>query len=322
MNFRSYPRSPYGGCTEITLNKPESRNAMSLAMVAELQQALQGAEDSRQTSWTPCASSCCAGLGAFLRGADLRDMASNARMRAMPRAVTTVSTPLPKSMPSSGACARRLPNSPLAIVAVLEGTVMGGGFRLACVADVAIASETARFRCPRPRWAWCRHRLPFLVERLGYSQSQAPGGDGGRLDAAAALAMGLVHQQVPTAPSCSPRWTSCWPTSWPARRAHQNQGVDGQGRLQAPPRWWMKPPPSSPAQPRAPRAWKAWGLHSETQTRMGTCMNFFKARMSTEHLGAGRFAQVKGGRAASGDTGAKRPAPRCAWRYSMFSKKS
>lgn len=39
--------------------------------------------------------------------------------------------------------------TPLAVVAVLEALVMGGGFGLACVADVALADDGASFTCPR-----------------------------------------------------------------------------------------------------------------------------------------------------------------------------
>ena len=39
---------------------------------------------------------------------------------------------------------------------------------------------------------------PFLVERLGYSQAKRLAVTGGRLDAAAALHMGLVHEVTGT----------------------------------------------------------------------------------------------------------------------------
>ncbi|HQY40108.1 MAG TPA: enoyl-CoA hydratase-related protein, partial [Giesbergeria sp.] len=90
-------------------------------------------------------------------------------------------------------------NTPLAVVVVLEGTVMGGGFGLACVADVAIATETARFRLPETSLGVVPAQIaPFLVERLGYSQAKRLAVTGGRLDATQALAVGLVHQQVQT----------------------------------------------------------------------------------------------------------------------------
>ena len=83
----------------------------------------------------------------------------------------------------------------LATVAVLEGTVMGGGFGLACVADVAIAASTAVFRLPETSLGVVPAQIaPFLVERLGYSRGQAPGRHRRQLDAQAALACGLVHE--------------------------------------------------------------------------------------------------------------------------------
>jgi isohexenylglutaconyl-CoA hydratase len=91
-------------------------------------------------------------------------------------------------------------STPLAVVAVLEGTVMGGGFGLACVADVAIASDTAQFRLPETSLGVVPAQIaPFLVERLGYSQAKRLAVTGGRLDAAAALQLGLVHAVVDTA---------------------------------------------------------------------------------------------------------------------------
>jgi isohexenylglutaconyl-CoA hydratase len=100
-------------------------------------------------------------------------------------------------MRASATCARPSAHSPLAIVALLEGTVMGGGFGLACVADVAIATETASFRLPETSLGVVPAQIaPFLVERLGYSQAKRLAVTGGRLDAAAALRIGLVHQQV------------------------------------------------------------------------------------------------------------------------------
>ena len=77
---------------------------------------------------------------------------------------------------------------------------MGGGFGLACVADVAIASETAQFRLPETSLGVVPAQIaPFLVERLGYSQAKRLAVTGGRLDAAAALRLGLVHTVADTA---------------------------------------------------------------------------------------------------------------------------
>jgi isohexenylglutaconyl-CoA hydratase len=132
--------------------------------------------------------------GHFCAGADLKDMAG-ARMRAMQAAGTGASDPIAEVNAEFGQLCVAYSRSPLAIVAVLEGTVMGGGFGLACVADVAIASETANFRLPETSLGVVPAQIaPFLVERLGYSQAKRLAVTGGRLDAAAALRLGLVHE--------------------------------------------------------------------------------------------------------------------------------
>ena len=82
----------------------------------------------------------------------------------------------------------------MATVAVVEGTVMGGGFGLACVADVAIAGTSAVFRLPETSIGVVPAQIAaYLVERLGYSEAKRLAVSGGKLDAQAALAIRLVH---------------------------------------------------------------------------------------------------------------------------------
>lgn len=186
-----------GAVLHITLNRPDSRNAMSLQMVAELQQVLNLAE---ATAGTPTAVRVVVLRGSgghFCAGADLKDMAG-ARMRAMQRA-EGAPDPIAEVNAEFGRLCAAYAKTPLAVVAVLEGTVMGGGFGLACVADVAIASDTVNFRLPETSLGVVPAQIaPFLVERLGYSQAKRLAVTGGRLDAAAALRLGLVHAVVQT----------------------------------------------------------------------------------------------------------------------------
>ena len=182
-----------GAVLHITLNRPESRNAMSLLMVAELQQVLRAAE---VTAGTPNAVRVVILRGAgghFCAGADLKDMAG-ARMRSMQKAADEPD-PIAEVNAEFGRLCVAYAQTPLAVLTVLEGTVMGGGFGLACVADVAIASDTAVFRLPETSLGVVPAQIaPFLVERLGYSQAKRLAVTGGRLDAVAALALGLVHE--------------------------------------------------------------------------------------------------------------------------------
>ena len=181
-----------GVVLHITLNRPDARNAMSLQMVDELRQVLRIAEATAGLTDAVRVVVLRGAGGHFCAGADLKDMAG-ARMRSLQRAEGEPD-PIAKVNAGFGQLCVAYANTPLAVVAVLEGTVMGGGFGLACVADVAIASDTASFRLPETSLGVVPAQIaPFLVERLGYSQAKRLAVTGGRLDAAAALHLGLVH---------------------------------------------------------------------------------------------------------------------------------
>lgn len=173
-----------GPVLHLTLNRPELRNAMSLALVLELRQALAAAEADGSTRVLVLRG---AG-GHFCAGGDLRDMAgARARLDEDPEAIAKVSA-------AFGELCVAFANTGLATVAVLEGTVMGGGFGLACVADVALAAPSATFRLPETSLGVVPAQIaPFLVERLGYSEARRLAVTGGRLDAVQALALRLVH---------------------------------------------------------------------------------------------------------------------------------
>jgi isohexenylglutaconyl-CoA hydratase len=173
----------------MTLNRPDVRNALSMAMVLELRQALDAAERDGRTRIVVLRG---AG-GHFTAGADIKDMAG-ARMR-----LAEDSDAIVKVNATFGELCVAFANTPLALVAVLEGTVMGGGFGLACVADVALAGESAVFRLPETSLGVVPAQVgPFLVERLGYSEAKRLAVTGGRLDARQALALRLVHEVHPT----------------------------------------------------------------------------------------------------------------------------
>ena len=167
------------GVLHVTLNRPEVRNAMSLVMVRELQQVLADASSDNQTRVLVLRG---AG-GHFCAGGDLKDMAA-ARMND---AIAQVNA-------AFGELCVAYAHAPLALVAVVEGTVMGGGFGLSCVADVVLAGDTAQFRLPETSLGVVPAQVaPFLVERLGYSEAKRLAVTGARLDAQAALSLRLVH---------------------------------------------------------------------------------------------------------------------------------
>lgn len=183
-----------GAVLHVSLNRPESRNAMSLRMVQELQTVLEQAEHDDAVRVLVLRGT----GGHFCAGGDLKDMAA-ARMRAMQAPAASaqgapIVDPVAEVNARFGELCVAYANTPLALVAVTEGTVMGGGFGLACVADVTLACTTAVFRLPETSLGVVPAQIaPFLVERLGYSQAKRLAVTGGRVAADEALRIGLVH---------------------------------------------------------------------------------------------------------------------------------
>ena len=172
------------GVHHITLDRPRARNAMSVAMVDALMAALASAEAEGARAVVLRGSE-----GHFCAGGDIRDMAAaRASTDGVAQAIEQLNA-------SFGRLALAYARTGLAVVAVLEGAVMGGGFGLACTADVAIASTTADFRLPETSLGLVPAQIaPFLIERLGFSEAKRLAVTGARLDAAAAAAVGLVHR--------------------------------------------------------------------------------------------------------------------------------
>lgn len=181
-------RQHQAGVLQLTLNRPAQRNAMSLQMVQELRAALAEAEADGHTRAVVLRG---AG-GHFCAGGDIQDMArAHAQAADAPDGIAAVSR-------AFGELCVAFATTPLAVVVVLEGTVMGGGFGLACVADVAIASDTVAFRLPETSLGVVPAQIaPFLIERLGYSEAKRLAVCGARLGAAEALALRLVHEVHP-----------------------------------------------------------------------------------------------------------------------------
>lgn len=180
-----------GPVMHIWLNRPELRNAMSLTLVRELQEALRAAEADGQTRVVVLRG---AG-GHFSAGADLKDMAQAQSRPVTPDVQGSAQDPIAQTNAQFGALCAAYASTGLATVAVLEGTVMGGGFGLACAVDVAIAADSVVFRLPETSLGVLPAQIaPFLMERLGYSQAKRLSVTGGRLGAEQALALGLVHE--------------------------------------------------------------------------------------------------------------------------------
>ena len=170
----------------VTLNRPAARNAMSFAMVAEMTALFTALADDHSLRAIILRGA----AGNFCAGGDIKDMAAARSAEPGPDG----KDPLAAGNRSFGTMLSRVESAPQTVIAVLEGAVMGGGFGLCCVSDVAIATDDARFRLPETSLGVPPAQIaPFIVRRLGLTHARRLAVTGGSLDANQALALGLVH---------------------------------------------------------------------------------------------------------------------------------
>ncbi|OEY94335.1 enoyl-CoA hydratase [Acinetobacter proteolyticus] len=176
-----------GGILTLWLNRPESRNAMSLKMVTAIQQVFSQIADD-----VSIRAVILRGRGGhFCAGGDIKDMAG-LRVEA---ANTGSLQPYVDFNRRFGTMIEQVDQAPQTVVAVLEGAVLGGGFGLACVSDIAISRDTAQFSLPETGLGILPAQItPFVVKRIGLTQARRLALLGLRFDGKTALDLGVVHQ--------------------------------------------------------------------------------------------------------------------------------
>ena len=94
----------------------------------------------------------------------------------------------------------RIDSSPKPTVARIQGAALGGGVGLACVCDIAIASEAASFSISEAKFGILPAVIgPYVVNAMGRRQARRLALTTQRIFAAEASLLGLVHQVVPAA---------------------------------------------------------------------------------------------------------------------------
>ncbi|MFN3200777.1 MAG: enoyl-CoA hydratase/isomerase family protein [Bradymonadia bacterium] len=169
----------------VTLNRPRVRNAMSLAMVDELIgifTALKGDRSIRAVVMRGAE-------GHFCAGGDIKDMA----MARQAEAVDGVD-PIARVNRRFGDLLVAAQGLDQVLVVALEGSVLGGGFGLACVSDVAIATADARFGLPEVTLGLPPAQIALFVgRRIGLAQTRRLALTGARFNGTEAGRLGLVH---------------------------------------------------------------------------------------------------------------------------------
>ena len=174
----------------LTFNRPDRRNALNHPMMVEIGQAVDMVAVDKN-----CRALVLRGAGgAFCAGGDLAAMAD------MPAKPKKGPDPLVRSYRQFGDALLKLNNLPQAVVAVVEGPAVGGGFGMACCSDVVILHASAKFGIPEPRSGFIPSQIiPFLVRRLGEGAVRHLAVTGTIMDAPAAERLGLGHFLCATA---------------------------------------------------------------------------------------------------------------------------
>ena len=77
---------------------------------------------------------------------------------------------------------------PAVVICLLQGAVLGGGFGLACISDLAIADSSAKFALPETSLGIIPAQIaPFVVERIGLTATRRLALLGIRIDAQQAV---------------------------------------------------------------------------------------------------------------------------------------
>lgn len=168
----------------VTLNRPEARNAMSLQMVLELQTLLNQVASKHDIRVIVMRGA----NGHFCAGGDIKDMA-NARAQ-----LSQGGNPYFDLNRQFGHLITQANQCPQLLITLLEGAVLGGGFGLACVSDVAITRNDAQFGLPETSLGVIPAQIaPFVVQRIGLTQARRLALLGLRIDGNEAVKLGIAH---------------------------------------------------------------------------------------------------------------------------------
>ena len=168
------------GVATITLNRPESRNALNLAMCEALLAAAQGMDDAVRLVLVRASGP------VFCAGADLKERqgmgAAQVRERRM----------------KAFAAYAALEALPMPAIAVVEGAAVGSGCEIAAACDFIVATPQASFRIPEALrgTVGATQRLPRI---LGKRLAKDLVFTGRTLGAEEAERHGLVARLVPAA---------------------------------------------------------------------------------------------------------------------------
>lgn len=173
------------GVLRLTLNRPQARNALSVALMTALQEALARAATEKNVRVVVIA-----GAGpAFCAGHDLREIRGDPRRATYERLFAQCSELMLAIV--------RLPKP---VIAEVHGVATAAGCQLVASCDLAVAAEEARFATPGVNIGlFCSTPMVALTRAVGRKAAMEMLLTGDLIDALRAREIGLVNRVVPGA---------------------------------------------------------------------------------------------------------------------------
>jgi len=175
------------GIATLTLNIPEKHNALSAQMIAELTEAadtLGNDPTIRGVVLTGAGKSFCA-------GGDLNWMQAQMAADDAARA---------KAAKSIAMMLHALNTMPKPLIGRIQGNAYGGGVGLACICDLAIAADSARFGLTETRLGLIPATIgPYVVARMGEGRARRVFMSSRVFAASEAQNLGIIADAVPAA---------------------------------------------------------------------------------------------------------------------------
>jgi enoyl-CoA hydratase len=180
--FKQLIYTRLGKVVEITLDRPDVLNALSLELYTELGDALVAASDEAEAQVIVIT-----GAGrAFSSGGDLKqgDMVN----RKYPELLAAASHRMFK----------QILRSDKTVIAKVNGIAQAGGLLIVAASDLAIASERATFKCPEALVGiWEPYSPVLLTPQIGLKRTKHMLLACEMIDAAEAERIGLINRAVP-----------------------------------------------------------------------------------------------------------------------------
>ncbi|MCP4323605.1 MAG: enoyl-CoA hydratase/isomerase family protein [Alteromonadales bacterium] len=173
-----------GSVLTATFNRAHKRNAMNTTLVDELMAIFDSIKDDRTIRAIVLQGS----EGNFCAGGDVSGMNKASQTK------DEANQALWNFNRSFGHLIAKVNSAPQVVITLLEGAVMGGGFGLACISDVAITDENAMFALPETSLGIIPAQIaPFVVTRIGLTQARRLALLGERINGKQAQLLGITH---------------------------------------------------------------------------------------------------------------------------------